>query len=131
MCLKCSTPDEYLHLPIEDLPDNDELPECNTEILAPDLPPYNGNGFLSQVHDKKSLVIKLLMKILISLSKVLAPITLNCFWVIKDLHRINGYDKDYSGSNNGIWMLNTNSPYLAGGLAAVLLLVLVLVLLTK
>ena len=49
MCLKCSTPDEYLHLPIEDLPDNDELPECNTEVLAPDLPPYNGNGFLSQV----------------------------------------------------------------------------------
>ena len=53
MCLKCSTPDEYLHLPIEDLPDNDELPECNTEILAPDLPPYNGNGFLSQVHNEK------------------------------------------------------------------------------
>ena len=52
-------------------------------------------------------------------------------FVMKDLHRINGYDKDYSGSNNGIWMLNTNSPYLAGGLAAVLLLVLVLVLLTK
>ena len=51
MCLKCSTPDEYLHLPIEDLPDNDELPECNTEVLAPDLPPYNGNGFLSQVRN--------------------------------------------------------------------------------
>ena len=28
---------------------NEELPECNTDIIAPDLPPYNGNEFLSQV----------------------------------------------------------------------------------
>ena len=83
MCLKCSTPDEYLHLPIEDLPDNDELPECNTEILAPDLPPYNGNGFLSQVNDKKSLIMKFLFKIMYIPFEIISLISINCFMANK------------------------------------------------
>ena len=49
MCLRCSTPDEYLHLPIEDLPSNEELPECNKDIIAAGIPPYNGNQFFSEV----------------------------------------------------------------------------------
>ena len=83
MCLKCSTPDEYLHLPIEDLPDNDELPECNTEILTPDLPPYNGNGFLSQVHDINSLIMKFLFKIMYIPFEIISLISINCFMANK------------------------------------------------
>ena len=54
------------------------------------------------------------------------------FFAFQDDHYSHRHGiKAFPGPENGIWALNTNSPYLACAVAGVLIVVLILVLMTR